>query len=676
MHAPSLDGAEFVALATHKQPTENTNVYSISRDRVLRVWSAKGGCIAARALPATSNTRALTPSDSTPVAHATYLDPGPQNLLYLYERFKDEYRGVIETFAIAFIPTPSSGASGGFFHVLCSTDDRPSSLISIACAQSTAHCQLQDFIYQGGRLYALWNRHGQSSIDVLELRLETYVRDCEVRTWRTSSFPDEPIVSPPHTDSLLLTRGSLTDKLFDAVMKPGVFSPVTLNSAVKEYVEELLDLPGNAPYQLRATYPTVGERIAAVVGSTVVLEHDSNTGAQLFEQYWSALKRDWEGFIGRCNRIERNARLPQCLGVSANQPRPIFVERERVGTLAREDAPLKTFRLLQAEQSLGNEHPLLELVHKLRRGLGTPTLLFIEHHALEIVHEEVNFPFADSIREHARQLNIGVALDEGFASWITGRLAAFADVGAALRAALELLGWVVVNAEGVVKREEDEEDEVERLLPTTTRNSEWKRGLVAGYTAATIRARYDICLSVVTLLFYIADDLQDWQPALLADILVTFRGLAVLLDVTRQPLEENIAPDTLGQPTPADEIIARMEGLNVTQARGAHLLSTSSLLHRLLDQRSEVNDLSEAAHQFLSSTGMLDSLSPAQVSRQEALFCENLRRTGHFNATKEAIAFLPRTPAVTYILARLWLDEGRVDDAADLLESVGGSIGQ
>ena len=43
---------------------------------------------------------------------------------------------------------------------------------------------------------------------------------------------------------------------------------------------------------------------------------------------------------------------------------------------------------------------------------------------------------------------------------------------------------------------------------------------------------------------------------------------------------------------------------------------------------------------------------------------------------REALAWLPRTPGVTYVRARLRVDEGRYDDAADAMEVLAGSFGE
>jgi nuclear pore complex protein Nup160 len=58
------------------------------------------------------------------------------------------------------------------------------------------------------------------------------------------------------------------------------------------------------------------------------------------------------------------------------------------------------------------------------------------------------------------------------------------------------------------------------------------------------------------------------------------------------------------------------------------------------------------------------------------MFCERLRLLGYYEVAREMLAWLPRTPGVTYVLARMWLDVGRADDAASLFEGLASRFGK
>src|SRR5262249_15637362 len=128
--------------------------------------------------------------------------------------------------------------------------------------------------------------------------------------------------------------GSLTGKFFEAIMRPGMFSTFTLRTALDQYIKAYTSILASLP--LPTTYPTLGENIATLVGYTVDLHQDRDTGALEYENYWNALKRDWEGFIARCREIERSARWPLALAWDESKGL-IVIERERIGCLVPDD---------------------------------------------------------------------------------------------------------------------------------------------------------------------------------------------------------------------------------------------------------------------------------------------------------------------------------------------------
>ena len=104
-------------------------------------------------------------------------------------------------------------------------------------------------------------------------------------------------------------------------------------------------------------------------------------------------------------------------------------------------------------------------------------------------------------------------------------------------------------------------------------------------------------------------------------------------------------------------------------------MPTYSLVHRLIKQSNPSPRLGSCAHRFMHDIGLLRSYSPASATVHEVVFCEMLRSLNYREAAREVLAWLPRTPGVSYVFARLWLDEGRYDDAGSSLESIAGSFG-
>ena len=642
-------------MASCPQPSEIENIWTLSRDRTLRAWSPKNGCVSAKTIPSSSASRALTPAPGTitPANPTQLLGDEPQKLLRAFEHGNHIY-------VLVFVPTPSSTSSGGVFHVFEQVSDQLVTGFSLESSSASVHCQLHDFAVIGTSLHALWSRQGQSVVESVEWEWGNVKKNGPfIGNWIPSTYPQEFELTPSYLDELLLTPGSMTAKFYEATMRPGVFSPLTLKIALEAYTTSCLSLPGVPPPQLTTPYATLGENIAAVVGCTVRLTRDPQTGAQQHDRYWNALKRDWEGFIARCREVERMARWPLVLGSGVDL---IVVERERVGIRVAEDLPLRLCRLLSSSIPVEPQYGLMEILWSLKTKIGTRTMLTLEDRLTGMV-QQVEFQYADIILDQAQRTFFRTDLDEADDSWITGRLQSIEDLDQAIRFGLDILGGLT---ESEVKLEEEE---VELLLPAT--ESEWSRALTASFTGITVNARYDLCLTIIALLYFLAEDLGDWDPSLLAEVLVVFRGLAMLRYVARQTAGDS-EQDTLGDP---DDFVSRMRSMNVSQSR-ARSLPVYSLLHRLLPRSLGRKGLIETAHHFLDSTGLLQSVSPAHATRSEVVYCERLRLLGYLGVAGELLTWLPRTPGVIYVLARARLDGGRADDAAALLDGLAARFGK
>ncbi|KDQ64994.1 hypothetical protein JAAARDRAFT_167821 [Jaapia argillacea MUCL 33604] len=659
-------GSQIVSTASYPQPTDVGHIWTLSRDRTLRLWTAKSGCVSAKTFSSTSQGRASTPlpdSSSSPTKHMTLLEPEPQNLLKVFPFHRDDDSPLVAL----FMPTPSSLTSGGFFYFCRTIGDQLIPLHrTIECPVTTAHCHLQDFLVTGRTLSTLWDRQGQSYVETVDYTI-TAAGEVAVdpRSWWSASYPRQAELTPAYLDELLLSTGSFVERCFAAIMRPGMFSTLTLRTAIDQYTAACQSLPGPLPPQLRTSYASLGENIAAVVGCTVNLTRDTQSGALQHTKYWNALKRDWEGFIARCREIERSARWPLALGIGDTGD-VIVVERERIGALVGEDTALRIHRRLCHSLPLDPPYSLMETLWTLSSKLPTQFRVDLENRLTSVVQQEIAFLYAEVVQDQVLQSGFKGELDEGLESWISGRLQSVDDIDVAIRTVLDVIG----EFEKEVKREEEE---VEMLLPPSS--SSWTRALVASYVSSSIDVRYELCISLVTLLFFLSDELGDWDPAMLAEIFAVFRGVSMLRYIARQPVGDVHAVGFVDNNAP-DDVVNRMRNMRMASVGGPHVPPASSLIHQLLVQAGNAYRLPGAAHGFLDSTGLLDSDSPAHSTKLEVIFCERLRLLGYTEAARELLSWLPRTPGVTYVRARLWLDIGRSDDAALLFESLTGSFGR
>lgn len=641
-----------MSITTVPWPTDIGHIWSLSRDRTLRLWKAKTGCVSSKVLPA-----AIPGRD--PIPKQPLIDSTPQQILL---RSFGAGSNDDQVYVLAFIPAVSSSSSGGLFRLITTVADHLHDLGALECSTTSAHCRLQDFMVIGSLLYTLWDHQGQSLLERTVINVESF-NNQDQQSWHAVYAYPEPEHTPGYLEKLLLSPGSIAEKGLEVVLRPGAFSVNTLRTAIDEYTDACLSLPGSVPPQLTVAYASLAENIANVVGCTVKLIHDTQTGAPQYAAYWSSMKRDWEGFISRCSRLERLGSRPLALGVE-DRGNIIVIERERIRALVREDLALYLRRLLTQDNStVDAQYDILSCSWMLSSTLNSQVVANLENRLNDLFQQGITFSLSDIIQDQATRLKILQYVDDGTANWVIGRLQHLDDLDAATKAALDVIGGLDME----VKREEDE---VELLLPPS--NSPWLRAATTAYATATINARYDLCLSLIILLFFLSSDLAEWGPSLLAEVLAVFRGVAMLRLASRQTgTDDSNAADNPS----ADDVVTRMRNMHVSRHR-TQTTPYHSLIHHLLADSDPAPSLPGAAHRFLDSSGLLQSVSPAHATRFETVFCEQSRRLHCYDVTRELLAWLPKTPGIVYVQSCLWLDIGRADDAAELLQRLAGSFGE
>lgn len=776
--------ADIVSMATHPWPTDVGHVFTLSRDRVLKLWKPKLGCVAVKSLDGRTENLSQTPRAS-PASQLRALLPGDkQTLLRVFSVPSSTEQD--QLYVIAFLPTPSSPASGGTFHILDTQGDEFLEIATISCSAGTARCTLQDFMIitpngttaKSPVLHTLWDRDGKSVIEWKSIEGFNPSEDTESdeedegEEWQSASYAPEPELTPSYLDEALYNLGSMSDTFFEAIMRPGMFSPLTLQTALDQYINACSSLPtatslqshifppssaslpgalSSVPAALTQTYSSIAEHIAAVVGCTVTLNTNPTTGEVEHGKYLTALKRDWEGFIARCREIERAARRPLVLGAIASPTASglfstggivvVVIERERAGILAIEDLAIGVWKSVISSMPFpfspdASPYPLLQHLHILRNYLydqSSTTFRELERRLVDIVHQETAFSFKDVLQDlisriGQEDLHDIVDQEGSEVSELLSSIRRALGISSSeehnpnlledgLRAAFDIIG----GFDAEIKLEEEEED-VERLLaplsppqaplrdmparssPQNAPSCQWDKALTSAYVITSTNARYELCLSLVMLFYFVFNDEENDTErdervligeGLLAEVFAVLRGVAALRKVVRQAggrVAKASDPDASPGGREDDDVVSLMRNMNVkaeNRSLWASSSSSMSLVRTLLSQEDSLSpalliqtvdssgpNLPAAAHRFLDATGLLQSMSPALATSQEVAFCENLRQLGYHDLARELLSWLPRTPGVTYVLARLWLDIGRADDAAYMLEKLGGSFGK
>ncbi|KAH7103030.1 nucleoporin Nup120/160-domain-containing protein [Auriculariales sp. MPI-PUGE-AT-0066] len=694
--------SQILSFASHPPPTASACVFAVSQDRMLTCYVGPHP-VATIALPKVSDTTLHARSSPR---KDTILDDEPRPLVRVVQMgdasdetgSSDDPDEQLQV--LVFIATPA-GESGGFFQLYYFRKSKQhfTPVNQIYCPKRTALCDLRDFAVREGNLYTLWDDQRASSLEWVAID----VMDAQgVETWYRADLHVDQDLAPETLETQLssinlITVQTMTDAFMATLFQPGLFSPYSLQASIKQYTDALLSLPHPHPSALSTAYPTLAEHIAAVVGCTVILEHDLATGLPLREDFYHALRRDWEGFLARCRELERRARRPLCLSIGDDASVFVF-ERERIVIRTWEDEALQSHRSLVSGAFESNS--LLDIAWKLRTVLQPSTLANIESHLHTILERSADLTYLEAITSVREQLFNNEVDEDG------DTLIQFSSFGPELRMSgllREALQTIAVFDFSVTVKGEDEE--AESLLQSSQAHklSGWHVAAIASYIRATIQVRYDMCLAVMALIFYAIDNIPVCKETeqQLVELVAAFRGIAIYRHVATRP-GHDLDPTHAGllagsgllrNGIEEDDVLARFDSLRMmtpalpfqahssSSAAAPHGSPTYSLLHQLIAQTPRLRFvLPHAAHQFLMELGLLLDAhcglrSCAVVTVKEASFIDNLRRLGHLKVGNEIAGWLPKRPVTAYLRGRMALELGLADHAVSQLERVAGAFG-
>ncbi|KAF8312566.1 nucleoporin Nup120/160-domain-containing protein [Cantharellus anzutake] len=656
---PRQGSSHTISFATVPNPSPSLVVFSLHRDRTLRVWET-GVCVASIGVPAFIPDSSVREASSSRTA--TILGPEPRRLLQVIP--PEEGDRIDEALQILVFMPQTQGGSFSLYGLSEKNNGGQRSLEylwSKNCSEPSQYRQLRDFIVTGDTLWVLWDDAGSALVEYTDFDVEGEVI---ASSWNSVNCDGESYFPSPRSEEKNLPQGSFTDSYLRALLQPGSFSKYTLRAALQQYSSTLMSVPGAHHPILSTTYQTLAEQIASVVGCTVDLVVDPQTGEQLWVPYWNTLRRDWEGFLARCREIERQARWPLQLGVSYFGE-PLLIERERLCAI------VKTDKAMQLHQSVTNTNALQipgtvalsRIAHTLRESLGSAKATRLDQSILDVVRSDPKSSYLDLMLQ-VSQGDIMKAVPTATLTWVNGQLAHFSDVEGAIVEVLQAL----VSLD-TVKLEQDEETESIDAPPLS-----WQTALLTSFIATSIKARYDIILPLFTLLAFIIERDRDSQTGwrhIAGQAFVAVQSISLLHHIAISPAGD---PEATSARLADDDVASLMRNMTVSgYSRPRHTIAYS-LLHVFLSSLSlsfpSHVPPSVAAHRYLFSTGLLRVLAAPEVSEAEVQLIHRIWTLGFAGIANEVAQWYPRSPAVAYLMGRTLLDLGRAEEAADLLETI------
>lgn len=711
---------QIISIASFPSDPECDLIFTVSRDRTLRAWDRQGGNITWVSMPPlpgldNDGQRESVLPRTTPGPFGP-LSPDPRTLLrFITGESRVNHNALDVLRILAFIPTPFSDVRAGFF-ILYGFDTQTNKLVVVGeklCSSQTLGCELRDFHVSQGVLHVVWDTAGRTLYEITQLDIGDWVANSDDEEqppdlWQEAQYLDDDVLSPTFTDMFNFSSDpqAVKEEIVNAILRPGAFSPYTVQTALEGYCKSLLTMPDPPSKALQEPYEGIVERISGIVGCTVTKIIDPATGAELWENYWTALKRDIEGFLARCRDIERSARWP--LALARYEDQIVLLERERTGILVNQDVPLSLYRQIGFRLEDGitedglcppSQYPILNAAMLLRYKIHVASWKDVEDCLRFFPKSEPEQTYNTTLLEMAQELEVE-GLDASTAKAVLQFLIPL-EQHADLRAAFTQVLHMLRDVGAEVKDEEDEQEgSLLDIVPTgfeqhaINHHHQWSRSVTASYLTSTLEARYILVSSVLFLLIFLVwrenNESNNYVASQIdADIIDQFfalhRSITILryigAQVTEGPEGASTPKNTLIRDGTADTLIERLEGLNVgcrsvswlSDQYDFKVKSIQSLHQALLNPLPDRFSLPYASDYFLRSTQLLASDTALIAGAVEVVL---LNRLSSYPAVVLQIAdWLPKMGGVCYVVGRMRLQLGDVDGAADYFERAARNFG-
>jgi len=704
---------QIISIASLPSNPECNLIFTVSRDRTLRAWDRLAGNISWVSMPPLlgldgDGQGVSVPPRTTPGPIGP-LSPDPRTLLRVIVGESRNNQNPLDNLRIlVFIPTPFSDEHAGFF-ILYGFSTQSKKLVVVGekpCSSQTLGCELRDFQVSKGVLHVVWDTAGRTFYEITQLDIGDWVANSDDEEqppdlWQEARYLDDEVLSPTFTDMFNFSHDpqAVKEEIINAILRPGAFSPYTVQTALEGYCKSLLTMP-DPPYKaLQEPYEGIVERISGIVGCTVTKVVNPITGAELWKNYWTALKRDIEGFLARCRDIERSARWP--LALARYEDQIVLLERERTGVLVNQDDALSLYRRIsfRLEDEITEDglypppqYPILDAAMLLKYRIHVASWKHVEDWLRSFSKREPEQTYHTTLLEMAEEFEVA-ELDGSTTQAVLLILEQHADLRAAFTQVIHLLRDVGTD----VKDEEDEDEgTLLDIVPkefNIDHHHQWSRSVTASYLNSTLEARYILVSSVLFLLIFLVwredNDYNGYVVSRIdADIIDEFfalhRSITILryvgAQVTEGPEGKQLKSGAL---TPknslrtegaADTLIERLEGMNVGRRSVSWLhdqynfkvKSIQSLLQALLDPLPEKFSLPYASDHFLRSTRLLASESALVAGDAEVTLLKRL--AGYPVVVLQVADWLPKMGGVCYVVGRVRLQLGDVGEAADYFE--------
>ncbi|KAM0756678.1 hypothetical protein T439DRAFT_309129 [Meredithblackwellia eburnea MCA 4105] len=756
-------------LSVASYPTLNF-VFGVSRDQKLKIWNLEtGGCLKSVDLPraAASSTALITASNEpdSPVKRGA----NSSHLL------SEEPRAFVKLFSTSeegqqlYLVLLSPSSSFTVYQLILDSAGTVSELKLVLNKPSNVEdtSQLIDFdlvkfspVGEEDRwtLWTLWEGEGVGRVRFVGVDFDGHGADDEEddegeewtevdpglgssTEWNAGYFDDllrDLDLPAPATEEeeepQPLTPASRIANLIttftEHILYPGRYPLSSLEYALESYESSLLsslsslaDRPAALDPEIE--FPSLSERVKAVVGCTIRLETSPQTGALLHDLHEKKLRNEWLKFVALANESRKECEFPLRLVVDRVRKCVGVVGRDTVGAVLVMDTVLVLRKMAGLAPGEGSEedaegerqlflnlppsalersyphlaprgvrHDLLVLlssISTLSRNLPSSYARQLERTLVE----RVKTPFTSHVEDIALEI-----YEDGLEPWVDeetrGAVLGLLETVLNKETSFQVL-WSLLTSPEVVQPYPSSS-----VQGVDGKPSEMAAAILTDAVSTTVEARFHLAVGLVMLLLFLYGEQEDWlvvSPAVGTsgeDVEMTGHGGGVAKKELKLPSFTNSALATLhqlaalrwviqqtetptstsGSANPDDSITLRMGEMKVTGKNGdddSAQVVPHSLLHSLIRSStytptyslslSSPLALTNSLISFLTKTGLLAQKRVVVDSVSDVKFAFQLFKSGLPGLVLQWEDMFPAGAGMKYVVGLASLDLERDTEA-------------
>ncbi|KAK9767716.1 hypothetical protein K7432_002282 [Basidiobolus ranarum] len=691
-----------ISLASFDYLSLNAFVFSLCRDRKLRIWSlGTQSCVKTISLfdsdsahpeiplpplpkPYISVVKAESETDGSIFNLVVYV-PSESNPYFGVFRGQVDCSGNLIDLELVHKKTYSSSQSGG---------QVPESLVEFQISPPRKN---NDNLWS---LWTLWERQNQAVLRMTQIPIYFEIDTEDVKDqsnygqrWWSIIAALKPEVDVDYFDSLLQNSSDGMKHVFiEYLFYPGRFSTSVLNEALGLFVSEQSTLSKS-----RLCRVDVREQISTIVGSADFINDTDDTPEEIEKR----AKVEWLRFVSTCIELHNRANTPLGLSMLSLTHTVFVVKREgfstvRVcdpmealyhhlnGDLELAGLSLVSSKLLASSYSQISVNDIRGDIVKLSKCLKTIAQAIPSGNMASLEEDlcsVLSNPLFLSVETFAQEF-----YDKHLATFISPAL--IKRVFNLLKSCNDIKGTISVLLDSLVDVKPEslhnDSDSTQLIFKT----SMLMDAIVAMGIQQVVGSRYAFSrnlflLMSVVLVFDGHRKLMSNSVSVFSCSMSAMHSYSLLNWMSTQVVEkarpkvEEYPEDSFSEET--ENFVGKFATLNVSESAGASGTLSYSLVHTLLHHHYPIHLnfastqvsvlLNQAVSQFLHKISLADSSLSISTQPSQIKFAYRLVVFGYSDLAAQFLSFLIKSPAVMYLWGKVHLTSGRFDEAQRSFES-------